>query len=417
MARVQLTDRFVASAKPLDGKQTDYFDSVTRGLAMRVGTTGARTWTYNYTSPRDGKRARLTIGTYPATSLASARGKAIEAKGLLEDNLDPRDVAAAQAQGRMTVGILAESYLTKHVRANLRSAAAVERRLVKNVLPLIGRLPLAELHRRDVNRVLDPILARGAKTEAGRVFEDMRAMLHWASSRGDIEHSPMAAMQKPHGSPPRERVLNDDELRKLWHELPASLARSKTCQRIIRVCLITGQRVGEVAGMRRDELDLQARQWVIPGARTKNGTTHSVPLSGLAMDVIAGAMAAAGEDAVFVFPCGERAMSPHAVARTIGRAQEVTKERPNGRFGIPHWTAHDLRRTCLSNLAKLGIPPVVAGAVANHLSVTKANVTLSVYTQYSYADEKRKALELWARSLKLITNWPESYEVDASRCA
>ena len=399
MPRIALTDRFVASAKPIDGKRTDYFDSGTKGLALRVIAGGHRAWSYHFTSPRDGKRARVALGTYPAQSLSAARGRALEARGHVEGGDDPRDVFEAQKTGALTIAKLLGSYLEKHVRPNLRSAASVERRINKNVIPEIGGVKASELHRRDINRVLDPILARGKQVEAGRVFEDMRAAFRWAVARGDLDHSPMEGMRKPAASKPRERVLTDDEIRTLWNGLTKSLARSKQCQRIIKLCLVTAQRVGEVAGMRVDELDLKQKTWALPGERTKNGHAHVVPLSPLAVEIINEAIADAGKKAVFVFPCGDASLSPHAVARTIGRAQETSRGRPQGRFGIPRWTTHDLRRTAISNFARLGIAPVVAGAVANHLSVTKANVTLSVYTHYTYDQEKREALERWAERL------------------
>src|SRR5882724_5726408 len=71
MPKVALTDRFVAGAKPDSTGRTDYFDAGTKGLALRV-SDGAKTWTYHFTSPKYGKRARLKIGTYPALSLARA---------------------------------------------------------------------------------------------------------------------------------------------------------------------------------------------------------------------------------------------------------------------------------------------------------------------------------------------------------
>lgn len=403
MPRVALTDRFVASAKPTDDSQTDFFDETTKGLSLRVGASGQKTWTFNFTSPRDGKRARVTLGSYPATSLSAARTRAIEAKGHVDDDKDPRDVLAEQTSGALTVRGLFDSYFEKHVRPNLRSAAAIERRTNKNVNPEIGAVRVADLHRRDVNRVVDKILKRKRRSEAGHVFDDMRAAFRWAVKRGDLDHSPMDGMEGPGTSAPRERVLSDDEIRELWNGLPISLSRSKTCQRIIKLCLVTAQRVGEVAGMRRDELDLKTGVWALPGSRTKNKHAHLVPLSDLALAIIEDALADAGDDPEFVFPSGDGAMSPHAVARTIGRAQETSDERPNGRFGIPRWTAHDLRRTALTNFARLGIAPVVAGAVANHRTVTKATVTLSVYTQYTYDQEKREALDLWAERLKAIT--------------
>src|SRR5207237_157527 len=115
-----------------------------------------RSWTFNFTSPKDGKRARLTLGTYPALSLATARGLALEAKGHVEEGKDPRDVLAAR-DSAVTMADLIGAYLEKHVKPNLKSARHMELRLAANVTPVIGTVRLADLHRRDINRVLDPI--------------------------------------------------------------------------------------------------------------------------------------------------------------------------------------------------------------------------------------------------------------------
>jgi len=74
-----------------------------------------------------------------------------------------------------------------------------------------------------------------------------------------------------------------------------------------------------------------------------------------------------------------------------------------GRFGIAPWSAHDLRRTAITGMARLGIAPIVLGHIANHRSTTRAGVTLSVYSQYTYDKEKRAALELWAQRVGAIT--------------
>jgi integrase len=196
-------------------------------------------------------------------------------------------------------------------------------------------------------------------------------------------------------------VLSDDEIRTLWKSLPKALARSAQSQRIIKLCLVTAQRVGEVAGMTRAELDLKAREWRLPGSRTKNGHPHVVPLSNLAIGLIKDALEDTGEGAQ-VFPCGEGSLSPVAVARTFLRAYETSKERPQGRFGIASWSAHDLRRTALTGMARLGVAPIVLGHVANHRSTTRAGVTLAVYSQYTYDKEKRQALDLWAALVDAI---------------
>jgi integrase len=350
--KVQLTDRFCASAKSTAGVQTDYFDESVSGLALRVTSRGTKSWSLLYGSPR----RRVSLGRYPSLSLAAARARALETR-----------------EGRTsgTVAALAEVYL-KSV-SGLRSASKIERRLRKDVLPIIGHIPLSELHRRDVTRVID---AKAAPISARRAFEDIRAMVRWAVARGDLDHNPIDGMKGPAISKPRTRVLTDQEIRVLWQSLDQV---SVQCRRVIKLCLVTGQRVGEVAGMHQGELDLPKAVWNIPAERTKNGHPHSVPLSALAVEIIRE---------------GPWQVGRKHVTDTINERQD--------RLGVAHFTPHDLRRTALTKMAELGAAPIVLGHVANHRTTTKAGVTLGVYVQHQYEREKRDALELWADRLQGI---------------
>ena len=350
--RVQLTDRFCASAKSPSEPQTDYFDESVSGLALRVTSNGTKSWSLLYGTPR----RRITLGRYPAMSLAGARARALETR-----------------EGRTsgTVSALAEVYV-KSVQGK-RSAPEIERRLRRDVLPVIGHVPLSELHRRDVTRVID---AKSAPISARRAFEDIRAMVRWAVARGDLDHNPIDGMKGPPISKPRTRVLTDDEIRTLWQSLDQL---PKACQLVIKLCLVTAQRVGEVAGLRNSELDLVRRVWNIPASRTKNAHPHSVPLTEMALEII-------GKG-------GWQIIRKHVTAIIFNHQD---------RIGIAQWTAHDLRRTALTKMAELGVAPIVLGHIANHRTTTKAGVTLGVYVHHAYEKEKREALELWADRLQGI---------------
>jgi integrase len=351
--RVQLTDRFCAAAKSTDAAQTDYFDATVPGLALRVTSKGTKAWTLHYGSPRK----RVTLGRYPSRTLARARAAAIEAK-----------------EGRTsgTVAALAEIYLK--ACQDKRTAKEIERRLRRDILPIIGHIHLRDLHRRDITRVLD---AKAAPIAARRIFEGVRAMIRFAVSRGDLDHNPIDGMKGPANSKARQRVLSDDEIRALWHG-----AFSPCCHQVLKFCLVTAQRLGEVTGLQRSELDLDKAVWNIPASRTKNGHPHTVPLSPLAMEIIG-----AGSKGNRVFPI-----------KSISVSQAINKSQ----LGLPHWTAHDCRRTALTHMAQLGVAPIVLGHIANHRTTTKASITLSVYVQHSYEREKRQALELWADHLQGI---------------
>jgi integrase len=384
--RLLLTDRFCASARP-----GTFFDETATGLSLRVLTNG-KTWSFAYTRP-DGRRTQCKLGSYPSMSLAAARALAVEARGHLEAGVDPRIAFGQHAAGAMTLAALIGAYLDHPDKLKLRGHAAIKRRLLRNVVPVIGNVTIAELHRRDVQRAIDVILRRGHSPEARRVFEDLHAVTRWALARGDLDADPMAAMNKPLGSQPRTRTLTAEEIRTLWMSLPEALPPIP--QRIIKLCLITGQRVGEVSGMRVGELDLKARTWTIPASRSKNKHAHTLPLSDMAVEIIEKAIADAGGSR-FLFPTGDGTVP--LSAKNAGKA--IIRAR--GQFGIAPWSPHDLRRTALNNMAVLGVLPHIIGHVANHRSITNATITTTHYVHHKYESEVRAALDLWAERLAAV---------------
>jgi integrase len=379
--RIPLTDRFLQSAKP-----GEYFDATVRGLSLRVTNHGAKTFYLTYSAPATGRRARLTLGPYPALTLAAARGRALEAKTLIEQGGDPR---RRNQGGALTVADMVEAFIV--ARAHKRSIREIERRL-RNAAAEMGAVKVSELHRRDVSRALDGIMRRGSPSEARRVFCDLRAMIHWAVARGDLDASPLASMRAPSPATVRERTLTDAEIKTLWNALPSIFPRSIANVRIIRLCLLLGQRSGEIAGMRKSELDLTTRVWHLPSSRVKNAKAHAVPLSDVAIAIIREAIADAGEgDHVF----------PGYTSRSLGNTLLVARRA--GKLTGEHWTVHDLRRTAATGMAALGIAPHVVSRILNHSqSGGSTSITQRVYNQHSYADEKRAALDAWASRLAQI---------------
>jgi integrase len=387
MAKVRMTERFVAGVKAGEvGGRSDYFDTVTKGLVLRV-SPGRKSWCLFYSSPSDGKRARVGLGSYPAVGLADARAKAIEAAGHVADGSDPRRKMKASAS--MTVADLVTAYLNDPKKAKLRTVDEIGRRLRRDVLPVIGDIRITDIARRDVRNVIEPIERSGKAVAARRSFEDVRAMMRWAVEHEYLTANPIAGMQGPEIKAPRERVLSDSEIGELWAALPRVLPLQY--QWIVKLCLVTGQRLGEISGMARPELQLDRGEWHLHGARTKNANPHIVPLSDLAMQLIEQALAGGGP---FVFPHQGGGRPSVMVSAMVSTR--------NQQFGIAPWGCHDLRRTALTGMASLGVAPIVLGHVANHLSTTKAGVTLAVYSKYNYSGEKRSALNLWADRVAAI---------------
>ena len=148
---------------------------------------------------------------------------------------------------------------------------------------------------------------------------------------------------------------------------------------------MTAQRVGEVAGIVRSELDMKAREWRLPAVAPRMATPMSCRCPILRSKSSRKPLADAGEGAPAV---SMRQWLAVAVRWSRARFCAEMKRRGLGRFGIAPWSAHDLRRTALRAWRGLGVVPIVLGHVANHRTTTRAGVTCSPYSQYTYSTGK-----------------------------
>src|SRR5262249_30148225 len=263
--RLLLTDRFCDRAKTQGGPQTDYFDTTVPGLALRVG--GTKSWTLHYS--RNGKRARLTFGSYPALSLAAARSTALEAKADIEAGLDPRSTK------QDTLKAICEEYLRRE--GGLRSTQWRRQQLERLVYPRLGDRPIAEIKRSEIVRLLDAIEDGSGPVMADRTLAVIRRGMNWQAWRSDEFRAPiirgMARANEQAGS----RILTDDELRLVWK------AQSQIAP-MVKFILLTAARRSEVSGMTWAEID--KGDWTLPAARNKTKLDLVRPLSKAALEVL-----------------------------------------------------------------------------------------------------------------------------------
>jgi integrase len=381
------------------------------GLRVRVSPDGRRK-ALTYVYRQGGKVARLTLGDWPVLSIAEALAIYGNMLALTKKGDDPRkalpDVrpVSRKATG-FTVQELAEEFRDRHLQPNVKTWAEAWRILEKDVLEHWGEREAATITPREVVLLLDGIMDRGAKRVANRVRSLLVQLFRFGVSRGMVAASPVVAVEPPvRKAPTRERVLTDAELRKFWRKIPAAKMLPRVTH-ALRLLLVTGQRRGEVALAQWAEFDLPGKVWTIPAERTKSGREHVVPLSPLALEVLAelradldAAAVTARRDqdgryaGVWLFP------SPHWETDAPIDAKAVTRavSRNREQWGIPPFTVHDLRRTVRSNLSALGISPIVARKVVNH---TLEGMD-AIYDRHDYLAEKRQALELWAERLQAI---------------
>lgn len=361
-----------------------FWDEAVKGFGVKLNAGGSRQWVAQYRAA-DGKTKRPTIGRVDTTSLDEARKQAKILLAKAQTGSDPQaEKVMAKKQAGITLGSVAEAYL-KHAKGKLkpRSYAEVERHLTKDWHKLAA-VPLATVRRADVASHLNRISDEGRKVAATRARAALSAMFTWAMGEGIAEANPVVGTNKPAEEKSRERVLSEAELKAIW-----TACGNDDYGVMVRLLILTAQRRDEVGGMDETELDETAALWTIPGARTKNGRTHEVPLSSLAWEILDAKPRMAGRTLVFGRGQGGFSGWSASKARLDIRIKEAGAE-------IQDWRLHDLRRTATTMMMdRLKVQPHIAEAILNHMTGHRAGVA-GVYNRATYRDDKRDALDRWA---------------------
>ena len=243
-------------------------------------SSGKATWIFQY---RVGARSRrMTLGAVSAMKAAPAKARAIQIYAAVKAGGDPASEKAKgnAAQGE-TFGAALDVYLKRQAeRLRPRSLIEVRRHLLVNAKPL-HRLPLAEIDRRAVSKLVSGLADTAGPVTANRVGSSIAAMFAFFVREGWVDTNPAATLNKQHEAP-RSRVLSDDELRTIWR------ATGGTDQygAIVRLLILTGCRREEIGGLKWDEIDFDKATITLPPARTKTAREHIVPLSALALSII-----------------------------------------------------------------------------------------------------------------------------------
>lgn len=391
---MKLTAASVDKMQPTDRRQ-EIPDSLCTGLYLTVQPTGKKGWQVRYR--HGGTHRRMTLGAYPVLSLAEARARARDALAAASEGRDPAgEVRAAKApkteKERDKVRVLFEQYGKRHL-ASLKSGDVVRRELDRFVVKEWGERDIHDIAKRDVIDLLDGIADSGRVVTANRIRAYLSKFLNWCVERDILPMSPATGVKPAAKETSRDRVLTDDEIRWFW---TACEAEGFPWGPLGKVLLLTGQRLNEAAQITEGEI--RGDLWHLSADRTKNGRAHDVPLSQPVLDALAGVDSVPGRPGFIFTTTGSSPVSGFFKARaSLAEAMEKAAEKERGRaVDIPRWTFHDLRRTCATGMARLGIPVRVTEAVLNHVSGTGGGI-VAVYQRHDYADEKRQALEAWAR--------------------
>jgi integrase len=407
MARQTLTDRKVQSLKAtVKGKRSQAMDGLVPGFGVRVTDTGAKTYIFQARFPGSANQARREIAKVDAVTLEAARDKARGWAALIKQGLDPVQVEGkakeqqAQLRSNTFGGIMADYFERK--LAKQRSGKMIRKRIERHQLPIFKDTPIAEISDLDIlGKIVNPKVVK-TPSMARQLFNDLGGFFSWVVDQR-VKISKIVGKLVP-----RQRVLNDDELRAAWiaaTRLPYPVGP------YYRGLILSALRARELLNTDRGEWNLRSNswEWTIPAARMKGKIAHVLPVTADLREVYD----ACPKGGKFLFSRngGESPMSlsesmkEQLDAEMLRVLREIAVERGDDPEDVElaHFTNHDVRRTVRSRLSRIkGISLEAKEAMLAHV---KPGIQ-RVYDVYEYFDEKREAMELWAAALRVIVDPP-----------
>ncbi len=363
---------------------------------------------------------RATIGRHGSPWTAEkARERAADLLEMVRKGINPVDEfkrrTVEDLESKRVSAILAfdryvDLFSTKYLDANaLRSAADIKSVFRRDLVPVFGSRSIASLRRAEISDCLDKISAR-SQSASIKAHKWLRKLLSWAVDRGDLATSPMEAMSPPHRDGQRKRVLRGDELRAVWL---ASEAMGEPFGSFVKILLLTGQRLREVAGMHWSEIDLATSEWTIPGHRTKNGRDHLCHLSQQTVDILQQRFPSIENRAGLVFsttgitPISGFSKSKAKLDREIANVLANLSNKFGSLRSLNNWVYHDLRRSFSTGCQALKFPIEHTEACLNHVSGKRGGLA-AIYQLHEYKAEKALVFDAWGRHVHSVVTGANS---------
>ncbi len=401
-----LSDVYIrAIQSPLAGR-IEVVDTKVSGLTLRVSQTGVKAWALRYRAKGKARVQRISLGRFPTVSLAQARKLALDHKLDVARGGDPQaNVRRALIKDRegITVGELLDRFTDEYVKVETPKSLDVTKSYLASVRADWGSKRVGDVTREFLKGYLKK-KAEQTPIAANRVRSKLIQAFAWAVDEALITTSPAIRIPKYGKETSRDRVMTDSELRAIWN---AFTALDDAMKWAFRLLALTGQRPGEIIGLRRNELfDLRGERprMEFQPDRVKNARRHVVPLSVGALQIVNKALAVA-KSAEFVFPSFRNPGEQYDV-RSFARAMkrvidgvEVTADcLQTLKSSAP--TPHDFRRTMTTGLSRFGVTREIRKHVINHQ--TSDRDVLAVYDRYEWFDEKKHALTLWDAHVRKV---------------
>ncbi|EPM4147180.1 integrase [Klebsiella pneumoniae] len=394
MARITrpLTNNEILKAKP---HEKDFTLHDGDGLFLLVKTTGKKLWRFRYQRPGSSSRTNLSLGSYPALTLAAARQIRDQHLTTLAQGTDPQQQQEQVSEQRQIeldsiFSTVAENWFQLKSKSVTEDYAKdIWRSLDKDVFPAIGSIPVQEIKARTIVEALEPIKARGALETVRRLVQRVNEIMIYAVNTGLIDANPASGVGMAFEKPKKQNMptLRPEELPKLMRSLVMSnLSVPTRC--LIEWQLLTLVRPSEASGARWAEIDLDAKLWTIPAERMKAKREHIVPLSQQALDILE-VMKPVSAHREHVFPSRNDPKQPmnsqtaNAALKRIGYGGKLV--------------AHGLRSIASTAMNEAGFNPDVIEASLAH---SDKNEVRRAYNRSIYLEQRIVLMNWWGEYCK-----------------
>jgi len=393
MARGGFTDVFLKSLQPRATRYTVYEKGSIEGFAVDVMPSGKLSFRYRYRL--DGKRQKVTVGSYPKMGLRIAHELCREMERMVQRGISPavekkrRRVEEGKAA---TFGALATDWVANVLRKVTKNSSQDEGFLRNYILPSLRDKKIADVDRAAVWACIDIPKRRGRDQAARRVHSVLKRIFDYAIRKGDLPTSPVAGIDPKHIAPARarDRVLTTEEIPVWLHAIETS-SIPRSMKLALRLLLLIPARKGELLAAKWVHVNLDEHTWDIPKENSKNNTPLRHRLSAQVVAIFAELRSlAAGSE--WVMPSSKG-----------GGMKPLTKSGINTAIrnlaGLPKGVViHDLRRTVRTYLTELGVAQNVAELCLNH----RPTGIKKVYDRAELIDQRYEALQLWEKFLQTL---------------
>lgn len=367
-------------------------DHLVKGLVVRFYPSGTKSFVLRYRwndTVQD-----YTIGRYPDISLSKAREKAQQLKQGIRDGINPMVEKNRKKKDPeiFTVNELAEDFRKNYLTTKKKSTQASYNSRINKIVAKFGRFSIDDISGRDIKLWLKKE-ALNHPVNANRLHSIMSKMFSYANEpdQGFTKNHPLKGVDKVAKERSKTLQYSYDDIQALWQ---AFEEESEPMQSLLKMLLITGQRLGETSRMMWNHIDSDNARWVIPDVETKSDKNHIVPLTQMSIDILENIYTLTGKQP-YVFS------SPRVVGSHLKHINGAIK-RIRQRTGFDYFVVHDLRHIVITGMISLKIDMVHVGKTVSHKGLGKESVITTRYIHYEYIDEKRAALQKWNNHLAQI---------------